>query len=141
MSAVNDSHRKLRQSLQWTQATCVFFGLGMLLWGLAPAVITRAVTGQLPMRSIEVGGISLFLGTLFIALGAVAGRNVGWAIWTALGISIVLCLGNLALLMLGGDSQPSIFPALMAACTAGTSWLALQTRKSTGLTDELQPSS
>lgn len=130
MPATDNPEKKARQA-QWNaQVTTAFYGLAMLVWGLAPAAVHRLASGYTPPPStFAVGGLTMALGVVLLVLSALISRKVAWALWTVLVLSSVLLLGSLTLIMVGGAGIPSIFPLLLAGCTAGTCWLALDARR------------
>jgi zinc transporter ZupT len=111
---------------RWAQITCLVLGMALLVWGLAPAVVARIVTREAPaLTTFALGALTMLLGVSFLGLSVLISRRTIWALWAALGLSVALILGNLALAWLVCDSAPSVFPLLLAGATAGMSWLAL----------------
>jgi hypothetical protein len=114
---------------RWAQLTSLVFGIALLVWGLAPTVVARIVTGQSPSLAIfGLGALVMLLGVCYLGLSVLITRGVGWALWTALGLAVALAAGNLAITYLAGRSL-SVFPLLLAGATAGTCWWALDARR------------
>jgi hypothetical protein len=114
---------------RWAQLTSLVFGIALLVWGLAPTVVSRLVTGEAPtLANFGLGALVMLLGVCFLGLSVLIARGVGWALWTALWLAMVLAAGNLALTYLAGRT-PSVFPLLLAGATAGTCWWALDGRR------------
>lgn len=121
---------KLQKAGRSAQMACLFFGLALLIWGLAPAVVVRLATGRPPTwGAFAMGSVTVLMGLCLIGLGMLIGRGAVWALWTALSISLVILLGTIILALAGGAGVQSAYPMLLAACTAGTSWLALDWRR------------
>ncbi len=122
-----------RRARRTAQLTCLWFGLGLLIWGLAPAVVQRIVSGRTPpLETFAIGSLTCFMGLSFLGLCLLIGRRVVWALWTSLFVSLGLVLSIIGLVLLGGFGVASICPLLLSACTAGASWLALEARKGSG---------
>ena len=130
MPATETSEKKARQALWNAQVTTAVHGLAMLIWGLAPAVVHRLASGYTPpLSSFAVGGLTMTVGVALLGLSILVSRQVVWALWTVLALATALLLGSFVLIMVGGAGIPSIFPLLLAACTAGTCWIAIDTRR------------
>jgi hypothetical protein len=118
--------KKAREALRSAQISTLFFGLGMLVWGFAPAIIQRVVSGGAPpVQTFAVGSITILVGLVLLALVVPVGRARTWALKTALIISAIVLAGSLAMLALSGMALASIYPLLLSASTAGTTWLAM----------------
>ena len=130
MPATETTDKKARQALWNAQVTTAVHGLAMLVWGLAPAVVHRLASGYTPpLSSFAVGGLTMTVGVALLGLSILISRRVAWALWTVLALASTLLLGSFVLIMVGGAGIPSIFPLLLAACTAGTCWIAIDTRR------------
>lgn len=122
--------RKIRRALQVAQATTMAFGVALLLWGLAPAVLMRLVTGKAPpLAAFAAGGVALALGVIYFVLGLLIGRRLGWAIWSTIVTVGLLTMVGLAVLFTGEASTYSVFPLLLGGATLGTCLMALETQR------------
>ena len=130
MRRITNTERKRRQTLRTAQISSVLFGVGLLTWGLAPAVVQRISTGHPPLlEMLAVRSLTLLLGVGLVVLGVLIGRGVGWALWVALLVSLGLLAGALSIAALWGATTPGLFPLLLALSTAATSGLALDARR------------
>lgn len=122
--------RKVRQMLCSARVACLSFGVALLAWALAPAIVQRVASGYAPrLETLAVGSITLLLGLGFIGLCVPVGRGRGWALWTALLIALGLLAAGAGYAVLGGEGPPSPFVLLLAGCTAGTGLLGLEARR------------
>lgn len=130
---LTDQQKKTREALRSAQLTALFFGVGMLIWGLAPAIVQRLVTGRMPeLQTFAVGSVTIAVGLAFVVLGVFMGRGVRWAVRVSFITSALLAMATMALTAMQGFAVATIYPLLLSACTAGTSWLALEAiRKNT----------
>ena len=125
-----DNARNAPQSLRTAQIMCLFFGVALLTWGLAPAIVPSLVTGHWPRaEAFTVGGLTICLGLSFLVLGVLVGRRVTWALWTVFLTSLALLLVTIALMAMGWFKMASVYPMLLSAGTAGASWLAVEARR------------
>lgn len=121
---------RIRQTQRSAQVASLVFGIALLLWGVAPAVVQRVVSGRPPTAAtFAASGLTIILGLAFLALGVLIGRTVVWAIWTSLVLGCAVLLLGLATALFGSVSAVSLFPMLLAACVAGTCWIALDVRR------------
>lgn len=122
--------RKARRALGGARLAACCFGAALLAWGIWPAVLFRVTTGDAPPpAALAAGGSTLAVGLIFIGLGILMGRGVGWALWAALLCSVGLLAASAALHLLGRMSAPALFPLLLALATTATSGLALVSRR------------
>jgi len=121
---------KCRRFARWAQAGCLVLGAALLVWGLAPAIIARLVTGRPPAAStLAISGLVMLLGVGFIVLSVFVARGLTWALWTVLCLSSFLLMGNLTLTLLLKGHGTSAFPLLLATGTAAACVLALDARR------------
>jgi hypothetical protein len=117
---------RIRQALRLAQVSSVFLGIAMLLWGLAPAVVQRLVSGKAPpAAAFTVGDISLGLGVCFLLFSALMSRRVNWALWATMFLAAALVLGAIFAAVVHGTGVPALAPLLLAGATGATSWYAL----------------
>ncbi len=113
-------------SLLFAQVSCLCLGVGMLIWGLAPAIVQRLVTGHAPDWDVFfVDSVVLLLGVAFVGLQALVARAVRWAVWTAFAISAMLAAAGLALTTIVGMRLTSSFLVLLSGWNAFACWLAI----------------
>ena len=112
--------------LLFAQAACLCLGLSMLLWGLAPAIVERALTGRVPgWDSFAIGGGTVFIGLTFIGLHHLIRQRVRWALWAAFVAALALTTLVVGVLMAEAGQRPSLFLLVFAAGTTVTTWLAI----------------
>jgi hypothetical protein len=98
----------------------------MLLWGIAPAVVQRAITGRPPdIAAIPFNGLILFGGVVFVVVHLFVRRADRRAIWTAFLLSAILMGAGLALAIRGAACLTSSFLLLFSSCTCFATWLAI----------------
>ena len=104
---------------------CLCLGLGLLLWGLAPALVDRVLLGRQPqLQSLLLSSVTFLVGLSFIGLHRLIKRDVRWALWTAFGGALLLTTAAITVAILA-PRQPSIFCLILAGGTTITSWMAL----------------
>ena len=114
----------------WAHASCLTFGCAMIVWGLAPCVLQRIVSGNTPTTdSLALAAVPTLLGLLLATLALLIRRGVTWALWTSLGLSVSLLIATLGISLWNGSGLQSVFSLLLASCTAGMSGLALTSRR------------
>ncbi len=125
-----------RQAMRWqpsdsvllAQMSCLFLGLGMIVWGLAPAFIERAITKHAPpILDLLVGSVVVLMGFAFIGLHVLVGRRNRRGVWIAFLVSATLAAIGLALTILAGLHVGSSFLILFSGWTCFATWLALAT--------------
>lgn len=122
--------RKVRQVLRSAQVACLSFGVALLAWGLAPAIVQRVVSGYAPqLETFAVDSVTLLLGVGLIGLCVPVGRGRNWALWTTLAVGLGLLVAGGGYMAIGGEGPPSPFVLLLAGCTVGTSLLGLEACK------------
>ena len=130
MASDQHAERRIRQAQRSAQITSLVFGISLLVWGLAPAIVQRLVSGKTPtFGAYAMGACAIALGLCFMVLAICVGRGALWAIWATLCVSVLLLFAALATAFLSTTGPLSLYPVLLSACTAGTSWLALVARR------------
>lgn len=116
-----------QHSVLFGQTSCLCFGIGLIIWGLAPAVIERIVTGSTPpLHMLTVNSVVFGLGALFIGATVLIRRRVRWAAWIAFAIAVMLAGASAAFVFSGGSSHVvSSFLLLLSAETGFATWLAI----------------
>lgn len=125
----NSPERKLRQALLLAQITCVVFGIGLVGWGIAPAIMHRIASNRAPtLTGLLLNSTPILIGLTFIGLSSLVRRNVTWALWGTVLLSSLL-LTAMFVGYAGGRTQSlALFPFLLAVSTALASLLALAAR-------------
>jgi peptidoglycan/LPS O-acetylase OafA/YrhL len=119
---------RLREALRLAWVSCLALGVGLLVWGLTPAVILRLVSRDPPpWQAFAMGSLTLLIGVTFVGLGTLIRHGVRWAVRVALCGSIFLLCGTLAILLVGGTREVPVFPTLLVVATTLASWLAIAT--------------
>jgi type IV secretory pathway TrbD component len=128
---------KLREALRLACISCLALGLGLLVWGLTPAVILRLVSRDPPpWEALAMGSLTLLIGVTFVGLGTLIQRGIRWAVRAALCGSIFLLCGTLGILLMGGTHEVPLFPTLLVGATTLTSWLAIATEDAVHRTEQ-----
>ena len=111
-----------RQAL--AHACCLSFGAALVVWGLAPAIVERVASGQMPrLQTLGLGSGALLVGFTFIGLHRLIRKNVRWALYAAFGLSLALTITTLFAAWSG--LKPSAFVLILSAGTTAGTWLAL----------------
>ncbi len=132
MDAEEVHERKLRQSRHTAQVAASVFGLALLVWGLAPALVQRLIADEPPTpQALTMGALSFAFGSGFMLLALLISRHKPWALWAALLASSVVLAGAMGFTIFVGARALSVFPVIFAGCTALTCWLALAARRAT----------
>ncbi len=133
MSTTPTSDKRVREALVLAKVCALMLGLGMLLWGLAPMVIQR-IAGRTPpaAETLAVNSLTLLLGITFLALALLVGRGVVWALHAVAWVALMLLVAAVGLYAFGGGPMMSLFPTLLTAGAAVTSWYAIAVRRTSG---------
>jgi lysylphosphatidylglycerol synthetase-like protein (DUF2156 family) len=111
---------------KFAQAACLCFGIALVIWGFAPAIVERLVTGSVPSwRPLALGAGSVLVGLTFIGLQCLISRGLRWALWVAFLLALALATAGVALTLCPGTPRASIFSLILAASVTVGSWLAL----------------
>lgn len=122
--------QKYRRFARWAQAGCLVLGAALLVWGLAPAVIARVVTGRPPAAAtLALSGLAVSLGFGYIVLSVFVARGAKWALWTTLALSLFILVGNATLTWVLKGHGASVFPLLLATGTGAACVVALDTQR------------
>lgn len=113
-------------SILFAHIACLLLGIGMVIWGAAPAVIHWLVTRQLPgVDVLMLHGTNLLLGLAFIGLHVLLRQRVRWAAWVTFLTSATLASTVLVLIRITGLHPASSFLLLASSATCFASWLAI----------------
>ena len=126
MAHTSKSFWESRDSLLYANAACLFLGVGMIFWGIAPDVVERLVTGKTPaLNTLLLNSATFILGLAFIGMHVLLKRGIRWAAWAAFSTSAILASAGLALITSTGVQLVSSFLVLLSASTCFSSWLAI----------------
>jgi len=115
-------------SVLFAHVACLCLGVGMILWGLAPAVVAHLVTRRMPdPDALLVNSLVFMLGVAFLGMHVLVRRGVLWAAWAAFLLSALIAAAGLALLTVTGIRVTSSFLLLLSSCTCFATWLAIAT--------------
>jgi len=118
------------QLLRSAQISCLIFGLGLIVWGLFPAVAHRLTSEEAPsLRLFLANAPTVVLGAAFVALFVWIGRRATWALWTAFGLALLLLANALLVALLAGPHTVPLFPVALSLCTATTTAFAIAHRR------------
>lgn len=121
-----DSAWQPQHSVLFGQASCLCFGIGLIIWGLAPAIVERIVTGQTPpLHMLVANSASFTLGAIFIGAMMLIRRRIQWAAWVAFAIAVMLAGVGAAFALNSGTQITSTFLLLLSAETSFATWLAI----------------
>ena len=114
------------QRLLYAHLSCLCLGLALLLWGLAPAIVDRVLTGRSPsFQTLALDSLTILVGLTFIGLHRLIRGGVRWALWTAFIAALVFTTAAVGASVYPGGFRPSLFPLIFAAGTTLTTWLAI----------------
>lgn len=117
----------LEHRLMFGQAACLFFGLGLIMWGLAPTMINRVLTGEPPsVASLAVNLMCFLVAVMFIGFHLLIKKRVRWAAWSAFLISCIVLGGGVAISFATGFQFNSSFILLLSVVTCFATWLAIE---------------
>jgi len=115
-------------NILFAHASCLCLGIGMLLWGLAPALVERLITDRAPsLHAFLLNSLVFVLGLAFIGMHVLVRRRIRWAVWAAFLVSATLAAAGLALTTASGFQLSSSFLLLLSMCTCFATWLAIAT--------------
>jgi len=128
--ATEPQTQKVTPVVRSAQVTCMFFGVALLVWGLAPTVIQHMVSGHAPPPEVLASAsLTLLLGGAYLTLGTLIARGLNWPLWTTLFLSIAFMIATVVFAALVESGHFSAFALLLPAATGSTSFLALETRR------------
>lgn len=112
-------------SLLYAQTSSACLGVGLVLWGFAPLVIERIVSGEAPTGQLLTANSAVVLTGLAFLLAASCMRRRRWAAWLSFALSAILAAAGIVLTTLTGLHLSSSFVSLLSAATCFASWLAI----------------
>lgn len=122
----NDSAPRSLSPRTLADISCLAFGLSLLAWGLAPAVIERVITDNPPQwQTLAVGGVTLMFAVGFLLLPWLNQGGARWPLWAAHILSVLMII-MIVLYAVFADVRLSVFPVILAACTMATTWFAIR---------------
>jgi uncharacterized membrane protein len=123
------AEQRQRQTRLGAQISCLFLGLGLLVWGIWPLVVLRLITGKPPgSELVAVTSFTMLIGFSFVGLSVLIRGGIDWALWTALTMSLGLLLTIIAAAIGHDGGTHYAFTMLLSTAVALTSWLALMSR-------------
>ena len=121
------------QIVLYAQVANVCLGVGLLFWGIAPAIVSRLVTGDAPHWSeLTANSVIMVLGMVWLSLFVLMRRDVLWAYWCSFILATLLCGASVAVVTMADSYVSSSFLMLLAATTCFSNWLALGTKARAG---------
>lgn len=121
---------KLPQAFVTARVAACLLGSALIVWGIAPAIIGYALRADAwQFSKLATGALPLLLGISFITLAALSTPQRTWPLWATLVLSLALAGANLAAVYFAEAARLSVFPLLLALCTAGTDWIALDVQR------------
>ncbi|MFH1747599.1 MAG: hypothetical protein ABIG44_11205 [Planctomycetota bacterium] len=106
--------------------TCICLGLALLIWGLAPALIERILTGRAPhAQSLLLGSTTIILGAIFISLYWPIRQGRRWALWAAFWLALMIVTVATISGIIWHSQGTTLFSLVLAGVTAITTWIAL----------------
>ena len=126
MHAEGQQNRGRNPRLLLAQLTCLLLGVGLLLWGMAPALVECIVSGK-PQNWADLlaNTTVLALGAAFVGLHVLMRRRVRWAAWVAFLLSASVVSVELALATADGMQLSNSFLLLLSGSTSFATWLAI----------------
>ncbi|MCG3126295.1 MAG: hypothetical protein CHACPFDD_01127 [Phycisphaerae bacterium] len=120
------AHWSTQYSLQWARAANLTIGLLLIAWGLAPAILERALSGEPARASTLASGLIAFLiGTTYIGLHVLLRRDVRWAAFASFSLSLGLCATAFAVEVLSRHQSGALFLLVLSAVVSFANWLAI----------------
>lgn len=112
--------------LFYAEISALCLGIGLLLWGLAPAIVIRLVTGQ-AMNPFEmpINLLTLLLGVTYVGLSLLMHQQRRWAYWSAFFTSATIGAAGVSLLAVGASVGASSFLLMLSAVSCFANWVAL----------------
>jgi hypothetical protein len=127
----NSARKRDRWSLEhrllFGQISCLCFGMGLILWGLAPTLMQRILTNEPPSTFDLAVNLACFLvAVLFIGFHLLIKRRVRWAAWAAFLVSCVIVGAGVTVSFGTGFQLNNSFILFLSAATCFASWLAIE---------------
>lgn len=114
------------ERILFARASCLCFGISLLLWSLAPIVVTRVVSGETPDAfSLLLKGVTLLIAGAFIGFYSLIRDKMLWAIWAAFVLACIFLGAGLAASVANGFVASSSFVLFLSALTMVSTWLAI----------------
>ncbi|MBI5862930.1 MAG: hypothetical protein HZB38_00170 [Planctomycetes bacterium] len=122
----SDARWSPQERVLFARASCLCFGIGLLLWSLAPIAIARIVSKEPPeLGSLLLPSATMLLAGVFIGLYSLIRESQrGW-IWMAFVLSCLFMGTGLAYSISSGFLASSSFVLFLSALTTFSTWLAV----------------
>jgi hypothetical protein len=107
-------------------AIALVFGFALLIWGITPGIIERAVQGNpADLATVGAHASALLIGALLVGVGWIIRQGRKWSLWLLHGISVGMVTLGVSNAMLGTGMALPLFPLVLAALATVASWWAI----------------
>lgn len=120
----------IRHARIYAAASSLFLGVCLVIWGMVPAIIERAVSGATPPPATFMAGtISFLLGCIFIVFYTQIRRSARWAMNASFLLSLGIVTCWLSNILLDFDINLPAFLVLMSGTTMYGCWLGIRAER------------
>lgn len=114
------------ERLLFARASCLCFGIGLLLWSLAPLIAVRLIRGETPpIDQLFLNSVTLLIGGLFIGFYGMIREGSLWPIWSAFVVACIFLGSGLTISIMNGFVASSSFVLFLSAMTTLATWMAI----------------
>jgi hypothetical protein len=125
-SNIKSNRWPLEHRLLFGQATCLMVGVGIIAWGLAPAIMDRLITGQPPNEvTLSLNVACFIVALLYVGFHVLIKRRVRLAAWGAFALSALILATGVSLMVLNGLTFKAAFITFSAALACFASFVAI----------------
>lgn len=114
------------ERLLFARASCLCFGIGLLLWSLAPLIVARLIRSESPqMNDLLFNGATLLLAGMFIGFYSLIREGPLWPVWSAFVLASIFLGAGLTISVINGFIASSSFVLFLSAMTTLATWMAI----------------
>lgn len=125
-TSVSSERWSSHERILFARASCLCFGIALLLWSLAPIVVARIVSGESPdSTALLFNGVTLLIAGAFIGFYSLIREKMLWAIWSAFVLACIFLGAGLAVSFSRGFIASGVFILFLSTLTMISTWLAI----------------
>ncbi|MCA9244763.1 MAG: hypothetical protein KDA32_12445 [Phycisphaerales bacterium] len=113
-------------AILFAHITSLCMGLGMLVWGVAPAFVSSQLTGApIEMRMLLMNSLLFLLAMTFIGLALLIKQRVSWAAWASFTLSTTLVFVGVMAVIISKMHLSNASVIVFAVGNSTANWLAV----------------
>ncbi len=118
--------RKKDPAILFAHITSLFMGLGLLVWGVAPAFVNAyALGGEFDSQMLMVNSMLFLFAMLFIGLSILILQRVVWATWASFALSTTIVFAGVMAVIITKTRLSNAFVITLSVGNCLATWMAI----------------